>query len=147
MYVVPASIQVLHRCCFNFKFLKWNLRFLLRNNKNLLFSLLAVQKRYQKGNEPFKGNYWFRPSTKNWGTAKFLCNTSKRYRFFCTVTNVRLFFTKKIWIEVCLLQLFFFTVENPVIDCINYSMSTFIKKTVTFVSIRSQLQILISMSL
>lgn len=81
MYVVPASIQVLHRCCFNFKFLKWNLRFLLRNNKNLLFSLLAVQKRYQKGNEPFKGNYWFRPSTKNWGTAKFLCNTSKSYRF------------------------------------------------------------------
>ena len=55
---------------------------------------------------------------------------------------------KKILIEVCLLQLYFCTVEDPVIDCINYSTPTFIKKkTVTFVSIRSQLQILISMSL
>ena len=57
---------------------------------------------------------------------------------------------KKIWIEVCLLQLYFCTVENPVIDCINYSTSTFIKKKRSLlanVSIRSQLQILISMSL
>lgn len=77
------------------------------------------------------------------------CVTQVKVTGFLYCDQCQIIPPKKILIEVCLLQLYFCTVENPVIDCINYTarLLSFKKKMVTFVSIWSQLQIFISMSL